>query len=107
MQLVLTLRIIHFLAMSCIYVFLHILESNSDYFHIHHSPIGLSDGNTVSSAGYELWVYMYMYSPISFRNKVLLYVVLLFAGFLVWGLGKVSLAQVLSKYLGVSPLSII
>jgi len=60
MQLVLTLRIIYFLAMNCIYVFLRILESNSDYFLIHNSRICLSDGNTLPSAGYELWVYMYM-----------------------------------------------
>jgi hypothetical protein len=58
--LVLTLIRVHFLATQYIYVFLRILESNSDYFHIHHSSIGLSDGNTVSSASYELRLYMYM-----------------------------------------------
>jgi len=49
-----------FLATQCIYVFLHILKSNSDYFRIHNLPIGLSDGNTVSSARYDLSLYMYM-----------------------------------------------
>jgi hypothetical protein len=57
-RLVLTLRRIHFLAAQCIYVSLRILKSNSDYFHIHHSPIGLSDGNTISCAKYELRLYM-------------------------------------------------
>jgi len=54
-RLVLTLRIIYFfLATQCIYMFVHILKGNSENFHIHHSPIGLSDGNTVSTARYEL-----------------------------------------------------
>jgi hypothetical protein len=59
-RLVLTVRRLHYLATQCIYVFLHILKSNSDYFHIHHSPTGLSDRNTVSSARYDLGLYMYM-----------------------------------------------
>jgi len=49
-----------FLATQRIYVFLRILKSNSDYFRIHQWLIGLSDGNAVSSARYELRLYMYM-----------------------------------------------
>jgi len=56
----LTLRWIHILATQCIYVFVHILKVKSDNFHIEHSPIGLADGNTVSTARYELRLYMYM-----------------------------------------------
>jgi len=78
------------LATQCIYVFVCILKSKSDNFHIDHSPIGLADGNKVSTARYELRIYMYMEITISFRNEVPLYVVGLFASFLVWGLGKLS-----------------
>ena len=106
-RLVLTLIRIQFLATQCIYVFLPILKSNSDYFHIHYSPIGLSDGKTMSSARYELRLYMYMWIPISIRNKVLLYVNWLFANFLVWYLGKVCLAQVFVRVRRFCPLNVI
>ena len=66
-------------------------QNNSDCFHIHHSLIGLSDGNTVSSSRYELRLYMYLQSRIrlSITNKVRLYVMRLFAGFLVFVFGKI------------------
>jgi hypothetical protein len=104
-RLVLTLRWIHFLATQCIYVFVHILKSKSDNFHIHHSPIGLSDDNTVSTARYELRLYMCMQFPISLRNEVPLYVVRLFASFLVWDLEICRRHEFFSVYLGF-PLSV-
>ena len=56
----LPLRRIPFLATQYIYVFQRILKSNSDNFHVSYSSTGLSDGNAVSSAGYELMLYMNM-----------------------------------------------
>ena len=106
-RLVLTLRRIHFLATQFNYVFLFILKSNSNHFHIHHSLISLSGGNTVSSARYELMLCMCVQIPLSFRNKAVLYVMRLFAGFLVCSLGKVSLAQVFVRILRFFPLNII
>ena len=50
---------------------------------------------------------MYMWIPISIRNKVLLYVNWLFANFLVWYLGKVCLAQVFVRVRRFCPLNVI
>jgi len=50
---------------------------------------------------------MYMWIPISIRNKVLLYVNWLFANFLVWDLGKVCLVQVFVRVLRFCPLNVI
>jgi hypothetical protein len=50
---------------------------------------------------------MYMQIAIGLINKVVLYVMGLFAIFLVWGLGKVSLAQVFVRVLQLSHFRIV
>ena len=103
---VLTLIRLTFLKKQCINAFLPILERYSDYFHINPSSIGLSDGNIVSSARYEVRLCRYMQIPTSFENKDLLYIMRLFASFRVFGLGKLSLAQVCDRVLRFFPFSI-
>jgi hypothetical protein len=105
-RLFLTLRRINVFATQCFYVFLPILKSKNDYFLIHLSPIGLSEGNSVLCE-VRTELYMYMYIAINFRNKLVLYVMRLFASCLVWGLGKLSLAQVFVRILRFSSFNII